>query len=153
MGHDMLHHAELNLELKTLEKRNRKAIRKFRKKEKPFWPKPARPRVARLPPLTGRSRLSTAVCPALPSLPLARCPVGPGCRCGFSLSVPLSPLCLVGPRCQSLNRYPHAPVLSLYVVGLPCQLRPPRAHRGPARALAHIARILGHITMPTPSPF
>jgi hypothetical protein len=29
---------DLNLELKTLEKRNRKAIRKFRKKEKPFWP-------------------------------------------------------------------------------------------------------------------
>jgi hypothetical protein len=59
--------------LKTLQKRNGKVIRKFRKKgKKPIWPKPAQPRApARLPPLTGGPCLSAPVCPAPFSLSLA----------------------------------------------------------------------------------
>jgi hypothetical protein len=111
----MLHHVELiyslncctclnlkpnlNLELETLKKRNRKGIRKSREKEKgkgsPVGPlSPAAP--ARLRSLTGGPRLSAPTCAPLPFLPLTvrwgrpngasacralvrlcRCPAGP----------------------------------------------------------------------------
>jgi hypothetical protein len=89
----------LNLELETLKKRNRKGIRKSREKEKgkgsPVGPlSPAAP--ARLRSLTGGPRLSAPTCAPLPFLPLTvrwgrpngasacralvrlcRCPAGP----------------------------------------------------------------------------
>jgi hypothetical protein len=43
-------------------------------------------------------------------------------------------LCLAGPVRQLLSRCPARPLFSLYVVGLPCQLRPPCARCGPASA-------------------
>jgi hypothetical protein len=66
--------------------------------------------------------------------PPSLCPVGPTCRRQlFSLPAALFPLCLMGPFCQALSRCPARP-FSLCAVGLPCQLRPPRARRGPASA-------------------
>jgi hypothetical protein len=64
---------------------------------------------------------------------LARCLVGPTCRRCFlhPRSPPLS-LCLVGPVRQLLSRCPAYP--SLCVVGLPYQIHPPCARRGPASA-------------------
>jgi hypothetical protein len=139
--------------LKTLEKRNGKIIRKFRKKEKPFWPKPAHQAQsralapARLSPLTGGPRLSAPDCPVLSS-------VSRSLPSGAELSAPvpfapapLFPLCLVGPLCQMPSRCP----------ALPCQLRPPLSAppspRPPwtsERTLTHVAGILGHVALPTP---
>jgi hypothetical protein len=61
--------------------------------------------------------------------------VGPTCRRRF-LHLRASPLslCLAGPVRQLLSRCPVRPLFSLCAVGLPCQLRPPRARRGPASA-------------------
>jgi hypothetical protein len=61
-------------------------------------------------------------------------PVGPGCRRRFLARAPFFSLCFAAPLCQSSSHYPHVPVLSLYAVGLRCQLCVPRARRGPARA-------------------
>jgi hypothetical protein len=92
---------DLNLELKTLEKRNRKAIRKFRKKEKPFWPKPARPRASALaapdrqvPPVNGSlSRAPFSPSRSLPS----------GARLSVRFFPPRAPL-------PSLPRGPALPI-------------------------------------------
>jgi hypothetical protein len=51
----------------------------------------------------------------------------------FARSLSLS-LCLVGLDRQSPSRCPVRPLFSLCAVGLPCQFRPLRARRGPARA-------------------
>jgi hypothetical protein len=48
-----------------------------------------------------------------------------------------SSLCLAGPVRQLLSRCPTCPLFSLCVVGLPCQIRPPRDRRGPASAHLH----------------
>jgi hypothetical protein len=113
----------LNLELKILEKRNRKGIRKFRKKEKPFWPKPAQ-----LGPARSRARAPAAPdrrvpsvsgslsCAPFPSLPLARCLVGLTCRCQLLRSrAPL--LCLshelVLPGAEPLPPHPFSLSLSV----------------------------------------
>jgi hypothetical protein len=94
------------LELKNLEKRNRKGIRNSREKEigKAAQLGSARPRARapaphdrRAPPLSGYF-LSRA-------LSLALCPLGPTCR--RQLLRPrasLFSLCLTGPRCQALSR-------------------------------------------------
>jgi hypothetical protein len=72
---------------------------------------------------------------ALP--PPSLCPVGPTCRRQLLPPplAPLFPLRLVGPFCQTPSSCPVRPFsLSLCAVGLPCQFRPPRAHRGPTSA-------------------
>jgi hypothetical protein len=122
--------------LKTLEKRNRKAIRKFRKKGKSHSGpnKPTRPSRARAsaapdrqtrPVSTRRPRALLSLSRSLPSGIELSAPVP-------STRAPLFPLCLAGPVHQSPSRYPRARSPSLCAVGLRCQLRPPRAHRGPA---------------------
>jgi hypothetical protein len=61
--------------------------------------------------------------------------VGPSCRRRFSS--PARPSFLSASRARIASRRvvaPSAPLFSLCVVGLPCQLRPLRARRGPARA-------------------
>jgi hypothetical protein len=97
---------------------------------------PARPSQAARPRhLTGGFHLSAATpspaCPLSPSL----CLVGPSCRRQFlrPRAPLLSLLCgLVLPVVELLP--PRTCPLSLCAVGLPCQLCPPRACRGPARA-------------------
>jgi hypothetical protein len=63
--------------------------------------------------------------------------VGPTCRLRF-LHPRASPLSLSrgpgSPVAELLPRAPPAPLLSLYVVDPPCQIRPPHARRGPASA-------------------
>jgi hypothetical protein len=91
---------------------------------------PARPRR-----LTGGPRLSAAVLPRARPPSLARCPVGPICRRQFPS--PAHSLSLSVSRAWIASRQvvaPSTPFFSLYVMGLPCQFRPLRAHRGPARA-------------------
>jgi hypothetical protein len=115
-----------------------KKLGNSRKRKNPFWPKQAhqaQPHApARLPPLTGGPRLSAADCPTLSSLPLARCTMGPSCRRRFLRPRAPLPSLPRGPALPNAEPLPCAPVLSLCVVGLPCQLRPPRVRRGPASA-------------------
>jgi hypothetical protein len=157
MSHDMLHHAELKIFFEVLHKfefiwiwnlvwiwiwkpyrkRNRKGIRKSREK---------------------RKRGSSPVGPLSPARLRAHAAweADPACQRQFSLAraLPLSLAAQWGrpvdasflhPRAPSLSvswarissRWvvaPRAPFFSLCVVGLPCQFRPLRAHRGPARA-------------------
>jgi hypothetical protein len=126
--------------LKTVEKRNGKVIRKFRKKEKgkaaqlaqlgPASRTPTRP--CRL---TGGFHLSAATpSPARPISP-SLCPVGPGCRRRFPRSRALLLSLLCRPAMPVVKPLPQrARPLSLYAVGLRCKLRLPRARRGLARA-------------------
>jgi hypothetical protein len=59
--------------------------------------------------------------------------MGPICR--RQIPSPARSLSLSrGPRSPVAEPLPRAPFFSLYVVGLPCQFRPLRARRGPARA-------------------
>jgi hypothetical protein len=60
--------------------------------------------------------------------------VGPTCRCQFSPGAPFLSLCLAGPGRQLPSRCPACPLFFLCAVGLPYQLRPPHARRGPTRA-------------------
>jgi hypothetical protein len=89
------------------------------------------------------------------SLPLARCPVGPTCR--RQLLRPrasLFSLCLVGQIRQALSRCLHTPLLSLCAMDPPCQFRPPRGRRGPARAHSHTSPDSRPRRPPTrPAPF
>jgi hypothetical protein len=150
----------LNLELKILEKRNRKGIWKFRKKEKPFWPKPAqlgpaRPH-ARAHAAPDRRALPVLACQRqfVPrSLhPRARCPVGPICRRQLLHSrVPLLSLSR-GPVLPGAESLPRAPLLSLSLRRGPSLSAPP-SPRPPWTsecALAHVAGILGHVDLRTP---
>jgi hypothetical protein len=128
------------------------------KRKKPFWPKPAhqaQPRVpapTRLPPLTGEWSLSTADCPALSSLSLTRCPVGPSCRRWFLRPRAPLPSLPRGPALPDAESLPCAPVLSLSLrCGPPLSVLPsPRPPWTSERALAHVVGILGYITFPTP---
>jgi hypothetical protein len=157
MSHDMLHHAELKIFFEVLHKfefiwiwnlvwiwiwkpyrkRNRKGIRKSREKEKgkqPSRPKSAQPGHVPAPP-TGGPHLSAAVLPRACPPSLARCQVGPTCQRQFPS--PVRSLSLSVSWAQIASRWaiaPRAPFFSLYAVGLPCQFRPLRARRGPARA-------------------
>jgi hypothetical protein len=86
--------------------------------------------------LTGAPRLSTAV-PLSRARSLSRSlPVGANLSAPvfFTRALPLS-LSVSRARIASHRAVaPHAPFFSLCVVGLPCQFRPLRARRGPARA-------------------
>jgi hypothetical protein len=73
--------------------------------------------------LTGGPRLSAALSPRPRPTSLARCPVGPICRCKFSSPARSLSLCLVGPDRQSPSRCPVRP-FSLCAVGQACQFRP-----------------------------
>jgi hypothetical protein len=145
--------------LKTLQKRNGKVIRKFRKKgKKPIWPKPAhqaQPRApARLPPLTGGPRLSAPVCPAPFSL-------SHSLPSGAKLSAPVSftratlfPLCLAGLLCQTPSRCPVRSTTLSLCRGPP--LSAPPSPRSPwTSARTHdVDGILGHDERPcAPAPF
>jgi hypothetical protein len=57
-------------------------------------------------------------------------------------------LCLAGPFCQALSRCPMRP-FSLCVVDPPCQFRPPRPRRGPARAHSRMSPEFSAMTPPT----
>jgi hypothetical protein len=122
----------LNLELKILEKRNRKGIRKSREKGKAAQqPNSAQPGRAPARPrrLTGGPRLSAA------TFSLALCPLGPTCRCQLLRPrASLFSLCLADPRCQALSRCPRTPLFSLCAVDPPYQFRPSHPRRGPTRA-------------------
>jgi hypothetical protein len=90
---------------------------------------PTRPRR-----LTGGPRLSAAVIPCTHPPSHARCPVGSICRRQFP-SPPRPSLSVSRARIASRRAIaPRTPFFSLYAVGLPCQFRPLRARRGPARA-------------------
>jgi hypothetical protein len=105
------------------------------KMKKPFWPKPAHQARA----LAAPDRRTP---PVGANLPLALFSLSRSLPSGAELSAPvpfahapLFTLCLTGPLCQVPSRYPRALVLSLSLrEGLHCQLGPPRARRGPARA-------------------
>jgi hypothetical protein len=147
--------------LKTLEKRNGKAIRKFRKKEKAILAQTSPLGLAtrarsRAPATPDRRTLpvSTRLSRALISLPLAA-QWGRAVDAGSFAPVPLLPLCLVGLVRQSLSHYPAcSPSLSLRrgpPVSAPPSPRPPWTS---ARALAHVTGILGHDARPrAPAPF
>jgi hypothetical protein len=110
---------------------------------------------ARAPAASDRRTLPVGTSLPCTLLSLARCPVGPSYRRRFPS--PERPSSLSALRARSARRRAVAPCArppSLCAVGLPCQLRPPRARRGPARALAHVAGILGHDERPcAPAPF
>jgi hypothetical protein len=84
--------------------------------------------------LTGGIHLSVATSSPARPLSLARCPVGSGCRCRFLCPRAPLPSLSLGPSSQVAEPLPRAPHLSLCAVGLPCQLRPPRARHRPASA-------------------
>ena len=106
-----------------------------KKKRRKQPSRPTKPSQAARPRrLTGGPRLSAAVLPRARPPSLARCPVGPTCRRQFPSPVRSLSLYLAGPVRQCRAVAPACPLFSLYVVGLPCQIRHPRAHRGPARA-------------------
>jgi hypothetical protein len=82
----------------------------------------------RTPPVSGSS-------PRARRPSLARCSVDPTCRCQLLRPLALPPsLCFTGPIRQRRAIAPVRPPFSLCAVGLPCQIRLPRARRGPARA-------------------
>jgi hypothetical protein len=97
-----------------------------------------------------RAPLVSGSLSALPSLPLARCPVGPTCRRQLLRPhVPLPSLSR-GPVLLGAEPLPAPPFsLSLYAPWalLVSSARPPWTSE---RALAHVAGILGHIALPTP---
>ena len=108
---------------------------------------PARPRC-----LTGGRHLSATVSAPARSLSPSLYPVGPGCRRRFPS--PARPSSLSALRARSTRHRAIAPCarsLPRCAVGLPCQFRLPRAPPWTsARALAHVAGILGHVARPRP---
>jgi hypothetical protein len=54
-----------------------------------------------------------------------------------SLARPLLSICLTGPVRQLPSHCPARPLFFLCAKGLPCQLRPPRPHRGTVSAHSH----------------
>ena len=121
--------------MKTLEKKNRKAIRnstKIKTQSSPNWPiQPSA--AARAPPdrwAPPVSGVSPQPAPS-PSLPLPS---------GAALSALLS-LCLAGPPCHLAEPFPMRSCFLLLRRGTPCQLRLPRASSWTStRALAHAPR-------------
>jgi hypothetical protein len=108
---------------------------------------PARPRC-----LTGGRHLSATVSAPARSLSPSLYPVGPGCRRRFPS--PARPSSLSALRARSTRHRAIAPCarsLPRCAVGFPCQFRLPRAPPWTsARALAHVAGILGHVARPRP---
>jgi hypothetical protein len=90
---------------------------------------PARPRR-----LTGGIHLSAATPSPTRPLSPSLCPVLPGYPRRFPRPRALLLSLPCGPALPVIEQLPRALVLSLYVVGLSCQLRLPHARRGPARA-------------------
>jgi hypothetical protein len=104
-----------------------------KKKKRKQSSRPTKPSQAARPRhLTGGPRMSAAVLPRARPPSLARCLVGPICRCPFfSLARSLSR----GPGSPVAEPLPRTPLFfSLCAVGLPCQFCPLRARRGPTRA-------------------
>jgi hypothetical protein len=125
-----------------------KQLENLEKKKKAKQPsQAARPRS-----LTGGRHLPAAVsAPRAFPLPLSAQwgqLVGDSC---FPPHMPLFPLCLAGPFCQTPSRCPARPFsLSLRrgpSLSAPPSPRPPWVSE---RALAHVAGILGHVALPTP---
>jgi hypothetical protein len=118
---------------------------------------PARPR-ARVPArprrLTGGRHLLAAVsAPTRP--PPSLCPVGPTCRRQL-FSPPRAPLPSLSRRPVLLGAepLPACPFFLSLRRGPPLSAPPsPRPPWTSERALAHIAGILGHVALPTPSSF
>jgi hypothetical protein len=114
----------LNLDLKTLYKRNRKGIRKPREKEKGNAANSAQPGSAaappdrRTPPVSGNPLSCTlSLSRSLPS----------GADLSASVSSPARPSslsCLAGPVCQLPSRRPARPLFFLCGVGLPYPIPP-----------------------------
>jgi hypothetical protein len=109
-------------------------------------------------PLTGEPCLSSPVSGSLSHAPFTLAlaaqwgqSVGASCFTRVSLFF----LCPVGPFCQALSRCPARPFsLSLCAVGLPCQLRPPRAHRELASAHSRTSPGSSATSLcPCPQPF
>jgi hypothetical protein len=155
-----------------IEKEIEKELEYPEKKKRRKQPsRPTKPSQAARPcRLTGGPRLSAAVplsratslSRSLPSRANLSAPVF------FTRAFPLS-LCLTGPVRQSPSRCPARPLFSLCAVGLLCQFRLPRSHRGPASAHSrtsssllrarqcptHAPRLISHSftlsrTLPTP---
>jgi hypothetical protein len=107
-----------------------------KKKRRKQPSRPTKPSQAARPRrLTGGPRLSAAILPRARPPSLARCPVGPTCQCQFSSPAHSISLSVSWAHIASRRTIaPHAPFSSLYAMGLPCQFRPLRARRGPARA-------------------
>jgi hypothetical protein len=99
----------------------------------------------RAPPVS--DRLSHA----LFSLSLACCPVGPSCRRRFPRPRAPLPSLPRGPALPDAESLPRAPILSLFAPWPPLSAPPsPLLSWTSERALAHVARILGHVALPTP---
>jgi hypothetical protein len=141
--------------LKTLEKRNGKAIRKFRKKEKGKEPSSAQPGRAPARPrrLTGGIHLSAATPSPVPRTLLSRSlPSGP--KLSALVSSPARPSSLSALRARFASHRAVAPARLLspsLCCGPPLSVPPtPR----PPWTSAHVARILGHDARPcAPAPF
>jgi hypothetical protein len=142
----------LNLDLKNpIEKEIEKELENPEKKKKRKQPsRSTKPSQAACPSrLKGRPRLSAAVIPRARPPSLARCLVGPICRCQFPSPACSLSLCLAGPDRQPSSRCPAHPfLLSLHrgpVLSVP---PPPRSPWTDACALAHVAGFLGHDARP-----
>jgi hypothetical protein len=147
----------LNLEFKTLEKRNRKGIRKFREKEKEKAAQPAQLGPARLCARTPAppDRRTPPVSGSSPSrAPSLSCLMPSGADLSALISSPARPSSLPASRAWIASRRavaPSAPLFSLCVVGLPCQFRPLLARCGPARAHSRTSPDFS-ATMPAHAP-
>jgi hypothetical protein len=148
--------------LKTLEKRNGKAIRKSREIEKSqsIPTGPARP-CARAP--ASLDRWIPPVSGGFLPCALSLCPVGRVVGTGCLRPRAPLPLFLVSPLRQTLSRFPRTPALSRCTAGPTCQLRLPRAQpwtgtraltpRSPATSLAHTPQVApGHVARPRRVP-
>jgi hypothetical protein len=99
----------------------------------------------RTPPVSGSSPArAPSLSRSLPSGSNLLAPV-------FFTRALLLSLCLAGPVRQLLSRCPACPLFSLYAVGLPCQLRPPHARRGPTSAHSRTSPDFS-TTMPAHAP-
>ena len=129
-----------------MEKELENPEKKKRRKQPSHPTKPSQP--ARPRHLTGRPCLSAAVLPHARPPSLARCPVGPTCRCQFPSPVRSLSICLAGPVRQCRVVALMRPLFSLCAEGLPCQFRLPRARRG----LAHVhSRMSSGFSATTPA--
>jgi hypothetical protein len=141
----------LNLELKTLEKRNRKGIRKSREKGKShFGPnQPTRPSPPRAP--VTPDRWTPPVGASLPRVLTLSLSAHWGRSVGASFPSPTRSLslCLTGPYCQSSCRCPTRPFLLSLRRGPALSVSPsPRSPWTDACALAHVVGFLGHDARP-----
>jgi hypothetical protein len=127
----------LNLELKTLEKRNRKGIRNSREIGKAISAQSSPPGPAPRAPAAPDRRTSpvgaSLLVRSLLSLPLSLAAQWTQIVGATGPRVPL-PSMPRGPRYSRRAVTPAHPFLSPCAVGQPCQFRLPRARRGPAHA-------------------